>query len=168
MLTERIKECAKEILVKDGYVSPVFFIALDEQLIMEPQSVGIIDKIYGDNLPAEEAKTREVFCLGAIAKKFGGNRLIMVWYAAMRTMTPDAQYDPSDPTEQPLSYPKSMRTECIIVNDINLLTGEDKTLIVPYKGGDGEPVVFLPDLDTPDEIQSRFTAIALEGYRKVA
>jgi hypothetical protein len=163
-LTEAIKKVAKDNLLKDGYLVPVFFVLIRDSIIMEPQPINIIDKIYGSDLSSEESKTRAVFCIGAIAKKFGGDRIIMIWDAAMRTVDAGFKYTPD---EAPLTYPKSMRTECLIINDIDFLMGEDKTCVVPYKGGDGEPVVFLPEPAGLDSMESRFTQIAMDGYNRI-
>jgi len=52
------------------------------------------------------------------------------------------------------------------MNSIGLPDGDDETKIVPYKGGDGIPVEWLPDYDMDDSaVTSRFTKIAQDGYR---
>ena len=45
-----------------------------------------------------------------------------------------------DSTEAPLTYPRSMRTECILINGIPLPDGKDEMIMIPYKGGEGEPL----------------------------
>jgi hypothetical protein len=58
-----------------------------------------------------------------------------------------------------------MRTECLIVEGINVPSGEELVLIAPYKGGDGEPVEFLPN-SFPEEtpIETRFKDLIIQGY----
>jgi hypothetical protein len=64
-----------------------------------------------------------------------------VFESAMRT----ANKIPEDITEMPLTYPKSMRKECIVILDIELKTGLNSTLVIPFKGGEGEPVEFIDE-----------------------
>ena len=160
-LVEDITTIAKKNLSDDGYLCPIFFLVKDEMIIAPPIPCNIL---FDKKLNAEDAKSFAVFKMGVLARAYKATRLIMIWDAAMRTMPKDGNYDATD---APLTFPKSMRTECIIVNDINLQSGKDKTCIVPYKGGDGEPVEFLPDEDYKDmPAESRFTELALEGYNK--
>ena len=169
MLIDDLKKIAKELLVKDGYHQPMFFLCSDEQIIGTPLLTAMFREFFGD-LNAEDFKTRAVYGMGMLAKKFMANRLIMVWDAAMRIIPPGTEIDQVDETEFPLQYPKSMRTECLIFNDISFVTGEDVTQIIPYKGGEGQPVEFLPDSPLPEggSINSRFTEIAIKGYNKVS
>jgi hypothetical protein len=168
MLIDDLKQIAKKILVKDGNHQPLFMLCSDEHIIGQPLPTAMFHKLYG-NLNAEEFKTQAVFCMGVLAKKLGANRLIMVWDAAMRTCAPDAKREDIDVTEMPLQFPKSMRTECLIFNDISFMTGKDVTSFIPYKGGEGKPVEFVKS-NVPEGglIDSRFTEIALEGYNKIS
>jgi hypothetical protein len=165
MLIDVLKDATIGILKQDGFINPVFFLVHNEKLVADPEQTSIFDKIYGDTPNLEESKTRAVYCMGALAKQAGASRLIMVWDGAMRCVDAKSM-EKYDETEAPLSYPKSMRTECVIINDINLLTGQDSTIIIPYKGGEGEPVELLEESIVPDgaKVDSRFTEIALKGY----
>lgn len=167
MLIDDLKRIAKEILVRDGNHQPMFMLCSNEQIIGKPLPTAMFQKLYG-NLNAEDFKTQVVFCMGALAKKLEANRLIMIWDAAMRMYPPDTKKEDIDVTEFPLQFPKSMRTECLIFNDISFVTGKDVTAIIPYKGGEGVPVEFLEN-NVPEEalIDSRFTEIALKGYNKI-
>ena len=168
MLIDDLKRIAKETLVKDGYHQPMFFLCSDEQIIESPLPTAMFHKLYGD-LNAEDFKTKAVFCMGALVKKVNGNRLIMIWDAAMRMFSPGMKREDIDVTEWPLQFPKSMRVECLIFNDISFVTGQSTTSVIPYKGGEGQPVEFL-ESNIPEgaEIDSRFTEIAIEGYNKVS
>lgn len=141
MFIDGLKEVAKKNLSKDGHLASVFFLLRDETLIGEPLLTSMFDHVYKDNVNAEDSKTRAVFCMGALAKKFNANRLIMIWDAAMRTMPPDTKINALDTTEAPLSYPKSMRTECIIINEIFFPDGKDNTIILT-RAGMGNPWSF--------------------------
>jgi hypothetical protein len=169
MLMDDLKRLAKEILVKDGNHQPMFFLCSDEQIIGTPLRTAMFDEVYKDNLNAEDSKTRSVYCMGALAKELGANRLIMIWDAAMRMAAPGTSLGDIDVTEMPLQFPKSMRTECLIFNDISFVTGKDVTSVIPYKGGAGEPVKFLKNnLPEGASLESRFTDIALKGYNKIS
>ena len=100
------------------------------------------------------------WCLGSSTPSRPDN---FIWDAAFRTLAPEQVYDE---TESPLSYPKSMRTECIVINSIGLPSGKEETIFVPYKGGEGEPVEFLDSFPEGAESKSRFPAIALEGWNQ--
>ena len=169
MLIDDLKRIAKEILVRDGYHQPMFFLCMDDQIIGQPLPTAMFKKFF-EELNAEDFKTQAVYGMGLLAKKLEANRLIMVWDAAMRIMPPDTKIGQVDETEYPLQYPKSMRTECLIFNDISFVTEKDVTHIIPYKGGEGQPVEFLPKSPIPEGvlIDSRFTSIALDGYNKVS
>ena len=167
MILEDLIRIAKTGLQRDTYLVPVFFLLKDETLIVPPTPISTLDEIFKKIYPGaqtnmEDSKSRDVFVIGRMAKEYGANRIIMIWDAAMKTIEKGQEYSP---LEAPLTYPKSMRTECIIVNDIQLQSGTDNTVVVPYKGGDGEPVEFLPEiLPKEGKIESRFTEIALKGY----
>jgi hypothetical protein len=161
-LLEVLSKAAKENLMRSGFICPVFFLVRDEFLVAEPVPTDKLLRLWG-KIPIDEAKSRAVYIMGQSAKKVGANRIIMIWDAAMKIVKSFEDYDP---TEAPLTYPKSMRTECIILNDIHLETERDSTVIIPYKGGDGEPVEFLPDDDFKGmQSESRFTKIAVRAYK---
>jgi hypothetical protein len=93
----------------------------------------------------------------------------MIWDAAMMMYPPDTKMEDIDVTELPLQFPKSMRTECLIFNDISFVTGKDVTSVIPYKDGEGQPVELLESkIPEGTNIDSRFTDIALEGYNKIS
>jgi hypothetical protein len=162
-VVENLKIIAKKLLEKDGFLSPVIFLIKNDQLMIEPIPMEAIDKIMG---ATEDSKARSAFVAGLMAKDFGADKIILIWDAAFRTV--DKLSEPYDETEAPLTYPKSLRTECIILNEIEVPSGKDNTIVIPYKGGDGEPVEFLPDnLPEDAKFESRFTEIALRGYNKI-
>jgi hypothetical protein len=169
-LLEDLIEAAKELLVKDRHLIPVFFLAHDEELVFEPTPMSMFDKVYGNDLNLDDTKTRDTFLVGGMAKGLGANRVIMIWDAALRTVNPQQFPSGYSSLESPLTYPKSMRTECIIINEVFLPSGKDNTIIVLYKGGDGEPVEFLPENNIFKQAgahyKSRFTEIVLDGYNK--
>lgn len=172
-LIDDLIKTAKQNLEKDGYLAPVFFLLRNEKFVFEPTLVSAFDRVLGELPDMEETKTRAVYLIGGMAKTVGANRVIMVWDGAFRHIPKgDADLCLDDPTERPLLYPKSMRTECIIISDFPI-GGESNISIIPYKGGDGEPVEFLPDDYFKDLIaqgahfETRFKDILHAGYNKV-
>jgi len=166
MLIDDLKQIAKELLVRDGNHQPIFMLCSDEQIIGEPLPTMMFDMFYKDDLNAEDSKSRSVYCMGVLAKKLGANRLVMIWDAALRLMPPNTKKEDIDETELPLQYPKSMRTECLIITDISFVTGGDVTHAIPYKGGEGVPVEFLDNPYEGKRLELRFTEVALRGYNK--
>lgn len=168
MLLDQLIEAAKQNLVKDGELSPIFFLCRGEQFVMPPALMSMFDRICGHIPDMDEAKSRNVFLIGGMARKLNADRVIMIWDAAFRTVEPaNAQSTMDDQTERPLLYPKTMRTECLIVEDIPLPSGEGHTDVIPYKGGEGVPVEFLPDTFPKDACyESRFPKLILQGYNK--
>jgi hypothetical protein len=176
-LREILIEAAKKNLVNDGALHPVFFLCRGEQMVMPPTLMSSFDRILGDLSDMDEWKTRAVYLIGGMARVMNADRVILIWDAAFRTFEGVAPEDrraiEGDPTERPLLYPKSMRTECIIFEDITLPSGEDYTGVIPYKGGDGVPVEFITDGILAEAMangkyESRFPEVLLSGYNKAA
>ena len=156
---------AKKLLQEDGYITSAMMRFRNEQLIISPQ-------LFVDfkECNANEAKSRNVFAAGMFAKKLNADLIVFVWDAAFRTVDlkehPNAKEE-MDATETPLTYPRSMRTECIIINGIPLPDGKDEMIMVPYKGGEGEPVELLPDTYKGLDFESRFTELVRKGWNTV-
>jgi len=100
---------------------------------------------------------------GVMAKFLQADTVLFVWDAAMRSVNPE---DPYDATESPLTYPESMRTECIVIEAVKIPSGKEEIMITPYKGGNGKPVEFLPvpESNQMDNYESRIGKIVLHGY----
>lgn len=174
MLLDCLTEAAKALLVKTGTIDPVFFLCNDEKLMGEPFFMSMFDRICGYIPDMDEAKTRNTYLIGGMAAKLNADRVILIWDAAFRTVDKaNTENVFNDQTERPLLYPKSMRTECIILNEVLLPSGDDQTIVIPYKGGEGEPVEFLSDdpvtkalAESGAKFESRFTQLILDGYNK--
>lgn len=164
-VVRNILDLAKQNLVKDGWLLPVGFALKDGKVFppmpltaQAPEGVPLDDKAYN------------VVRLASMAAFLGADRILMVWDAAMRSYPQgtDMKSLESDEYERPLLYPKSMRTEVLIVLSARLPDGEETMDAMPYKGGDGEPVVWL-DNEMPEGIEgfkSRFTDLARKAYAK--
>ena len=154
---------AKELLQKDGFITPIMMWFHNRHPLIAPQ-------LFVDfkECNAEDSKTRNAFAAGAFAKKLNVDLVIFVWDAAFRTINlkdqPNIKKEGMDATEAPLTYPRSMRTECILINGIPLPDGKDEMIMIPYKGGEGEPVEFLPDTFKGLDFESRFTKLVREGW----
>lgn len=154
-------EVAKSCLARDKYLAGVTLLVRESGDTMPLAHKGNEDE------PMEVNKSRNAIMAGIMAKAMGADMVVMVWDAAFRTMDADSK-DGIDETEMPLSYPKSMRTECIIVHGIDLRDGGTHIDIAPYKGGDGEPVEFLPKDDkwAEAEFSTRFDELIKQGYEE--
>ena len=154
-MIEKIKEIAKEILTKNGHLNPIalFFKGEKEQQ----------DFFCSLDWKTDVEKQQYMYAVGVIAKQQQASQVFIITDAAMKQMSPEA-IKTYDETDAPLTYPKSMRTECIIIHFIDLKSGNSETCIVPYKGGDKEPVVFLPELPKDVPYKNWFTEMILKGY----
>jgi hypothetical protein len=159
-LLQSLAEIAKNNLKQYGTIVPVMLWFKNKIMLASPKPL----EDFGS---AEESKTKNVFVAGALAKVLGADLLVLIWDAAMRTVPHTTKDDLTmDITESPLTYPRSMRTECIVLNAIPFPEGKDSAIFIPYKGGEGEPVEFLPGFPS-DDFETRFTEIARNGYNRM-
>jgi hypothetical protein len=150
---------AKENLVSHGYVTPVAFLMHDDEVINL--------EILTEESPDGNHVDFNVLCAGINAAYMMCNRVVMVWEAALKEYPKTVDLKNLDVTELPLTYPKSMRTECIIVVDVALPTGDDSFLLQTFKGGDGEPVEFLESLSTElIKVASRMPKVLRYGFEE--
>jgi hypothetical protein len=153
----KMATAAKASLMEDGNLTPVMMWFKDKELIAGPQ-LHVNFKLS----TADQNKDMNILAAGKYAKVIGADTIVFIWDAAMKIMNKDQPYDF---TESPLSYPESMRTECILVEGIKMPSGEEDIIIIPYKGGNGKPVEFLPNNQGDlDQYKSRISQIALSGY----
>lgn len=92
--------------------------------------------------------------IGAACRKEKCDFVMLINDAAMRSFEKHEDYkDAIDnyDTEAPLSYPKSMRTECIILVAYEFATDESKVIVQPYKEENGaygwQQVMEIPQFD---------------------
>ena len=158
---------AKESLKKDGFLNPAFFLFQNNEQIYG-SLMSLFDEMLGHLPNMDEAKTRDVILIGVLAKELKANRVVLIWDAAFRMVSKKDIPEYSE-LEAPLTYPKSMRTECLIIEDISIPSGKDTVKLLPYKGGDGLPVEFLSDvlLNETDKYESRFPELVLKGYNAI-
>lgn len=156
-LMKVLMQPAEILLEQDGYISPVLFLFKDKKLITPP----ILIRYTGDEQVDEKAEV--VYKAGFTAGVLDADCIIIIHDAAFRTIE---SLDGMDVTDSPLSFPKSMRTECIMMIGIELPSGKKEMLITAYKGGDGTPVEFLRDFKMPEDVpfDSRFTDLAIKGW----
>lgn len=159
-LLDKIVDLAKQNLARDGYLFPVGFVFKGDELIQ-------IIPMTNTPPSGKDQNGYNAYILGAVARKMGGDTVVFVWDAAFRTYPKDIDIQNMDEFERPLLYPKSMRTECIIAQLIPT-SDTEKSLckIIPYKGGDGEPIEWLT-VDVPGEFSSRFDELVHKGYEVV-
>jgi hypothetical protein len=130
--------------------------------MMRPMLFKDFDDCNGDDI-----NTRNAFVAGIMSNKMGADLVVLLTDAAFRHIT-DGKI-PSSPEEQPLSYPRSMRTECIVIIGIKVPSGESDVMMVPYKGGEGEPVEFIPnELPKEAKFETRFSDLVVQGWKKAS
>ena len=160
-LLNNLAEIARRNLLEHGSLTPCIMFFKEGHMLVTPQMM-----VDFPDCNAEESKTRNAWGSGVMAKKVGADFLVFIWDGAFRTV-PNPDSFEYDETEAPLAYPKSLRTECIILNGIYLPSGKEDMVMVPYKGGDGEPVEFIPnELPEGAEFKSRFAELAVDGWNK--
>jgi hypothetical protein len=159
VLLQSIADMAKELLLEDGSIDPIFMWFKNKEIIIQPQSFCNFQECN-----EYESKTRNVFAAGSFARLLKADLVVIVWDAAFREMPVDTMMDA---TETPLTYPRSMRTESIIVTGIPIPDGEDDIIMIPYKGGAGEPIEFIPNTFQGSKFKSRFTPLVRQGWNTV-
>lgn len=160
-VVHNILDLAKQNLVKDGKLLPVAFLFKgDEMLKIFPMTMSAGKG--GDHTGMNTAAA------GTMAAINGADRVILLWEAAMKKYTKNTKPEDVDETELPLTYPKSMRTECIILLDVQLVGEKSHIEVVPFKGGEGEPVEFIEnELSDMGGFESRFIGILRDWYGRM-
>lgn len=149
---------AKVLLKKDGILPPVVFMYKQDRSSIIPV------KFNGDR-----EKHAFYTSIGSACKRFGATRVVLVNDAAMRSFDSSDDYEKilQDPTEAPLTYPKSMRTEVIIVLGYDFETNSTEMLMQPYKELDGGKIEFLdPPKETFTEFESGLIDSIKDGYSR--
>lgn len=148
-----IIDSAKQNLVTKKYLDPVALLSTE---------VGI-KYIFPLRYKTDAEKEMYLIATGQTAKQLGTPIVYLVFDAALRTMAPEAIKN-YDVTESPLSFPESMRTECIMIHSLELKTETRESVIIPYKKT-GTEIEFLPDLPKADRMETWMTAAVLKGYK---
>jgi len=119
-----ILEKAKENLNDHGELLPVGFMIIGDAIVVMPTQMS-------------EDKYEGLFICGGTARIAKAEYLITLNDAAARHFSSpeQAQYMLDNPeTEAPLTYPKSMRQECVIAQVIDFSTREASVVMMPYSG----------------------------------
>lgn len=156
-ILQKMVEAAKANLIKDGYLAAVMMWFKDKELIAGPNL-----HVDFKRPTSDESKDLNILAAGMFAKEIGADTVVFVWDGALRHM--DNLDQAYDITESPLSYPESMRTECVVIEGIKVPSGEEDVIIIPYKGGNGKPIEFLPVDNDMAQYESRISEIVLRGY----
>lgn len=155
-LLQKVLELAKYNLARDKYLSETALVFKNNILIS-----GILIKI--DSTCSYDSRTEALVKVGAYARGADADLVVLVNDAAMRSVPEGSET--VDETEMPLAYPKSMRTECIVITGIQVPEGEETILFQAYKGGDGEDVEFIPyDVPADGKYTTRFTEVIRTGW----
>lgn len=118
---------AKELLIKDGELCPIAFIFKGHFMSVAPPIPTDI----------ETDKYRNMAIVGGFARSAQADCLLALFDGAAKHYdTPEqAKYAMENhETEAPLSYPKSMRQECIIAQVVDFKTRKAYAVLLNYSG----------------------------------
>lgn len=121
-----ITEAAQENLTNNGEIMPVAFIFAEKGRFVIPMT--------------HPDKYLCVKTAGSVTRKVNGNVLITVFDGAMRVLENPEDFkkmEENPETESPLSYPKSMRTECLIIQAVEFPSGKNHVRVITYTGQKG-------------------------------
>lgn len=121
-----ITEAAQENLTNNGEIMPVAFIFAEKGRFVIPMN--------------HPDKYLCVKTAGSVTRKVNGNVLITVFDGAMRVLENPEDFkkmEENPETESPLSYPKSMRTECLIIQAVEFPSGKNHIRVITYTGQKG-------------------------------
>lgn len=110
--------------------------------------------IHLSGLCTDETKHAFYRAVGALCKKEGCDFIMIINDAAIKAFKNPEDYKnmiDNYETESPLTYPKSMRTDCIILIGYAFATEESKIVVQPYKEENGgytwQELVDTPEFD---------------------
>ncbi len=147
---------AQNLLEEDGYLDPIAFIITDTMI---PCML---------SCPKEDKKAMFT-ALGAVMKKFKSKRIILVSDIAMRVVDPEKsdEIKANLLTEQPLTYPESMRQDGIFLQDINPERHFSDAYFMQYENLKDAPRLFhnLTQLNKKEEsFSGAFFDSVVSGY----
>lgn len=159
-LVEDVLNHAKEVIQKSA----------DHSLM--PMALGIGSgghKIMPGLFQNDEEKHQFYQEVGSVCKSMGLDIVLLINDAAMREMKTDEEvafirknYD----TESPLSYPKSMRTECLIALGHNFHSGEQIIIAQPYKNAEDGSLDFSRKPVSLPQSDSAIVDSILKGWEE--
>jgi hypothetical protein len=102
--------------------------------------------------------------IGKHCKNHDFKKIILINDAAFRSMqVEDFEKIKEDPSERPLTYPKSMRTECIVLMYYDLENKKSDILVQPYKE-EGDKIIWLDSIPDMKNFNSGLLEVIEEGY----
>jgi hypothetical protein len=154
--SEDLLEIAKKNLEKDGFLTNVAVIVKDDSMNIAPLTWETNDENY-----------KMIGLVGMACKKMGAGTVYLILDAALRQFTNPEDYKfamANQATEAPLMYPESMRTECIIIFNVDLKAKTYTLLTQMYKKQD-EKINWLEKIPAlQQDAQSGIVDALLEGY----
>jgi hypothetical protein len=118
-------ETAKGLLIRDKFLHPIAF------FVIGPNVVPVMVKYKDD-----EEKHAFYASLGAFCQLKGATEILLINDAALKSYDSNESMEKAlenYSTESPLTYPPTLRTECIIIMAYNLKTKESVLIAQPYK-----------------------------------
>lgn len=160
---EKIILDAKEELVKNGIVKPKVLFERRGRLIPPApmEALDELDERLGISRNEYDRKSRDVYMAGVLARLVHADKVFLVWDAAIKECSRETKVDD---TMTPLTYPRSMRTDCLIVQTVDVILWKEEVKILPYKGGEGKPIEFLPLPEGWEKSSTRFLDLIRKGY----
>lgn len=149
-----VVEAAQENLTNDGEIMPVAFIFAEKGRFVIPM--------------AHPDKHLCVKTAGSITRKVNGNVLITVFDGAMRVLkNPEdlKKMEENPETESPLSYPKSMRTECLVIQAVEFPSGKNHVRVITYTGQKGS--YQFKQLDGMDDADGAILDSIKDGWHRM-
>jgi hypothetical protein len=163
-----VKDTAKKIIESEKRLQPMAFFCHNneiQQITPIASLQATFPNLFNKFKTGENIKEASMIIIGALCKILECDSVIIVNDAAMKQMSKD---EIGDPTSHPLTYPKSMRKECIVICCVKFPSKESNVTVVPYKGGDGKDVEFIDEemVLSGKEFDSHIIDTLLVGYEK--
>ena len=159
-IMEDIKRLTKEYAEKEGVFMPFFFLFREDKMVTEPLPIMAVQ-----GCDSRDSNGINFFKIGMMAKMLGADMVVALTDVAYRSVN---KKEAVDATEQPLSYPKSMRKEGMCFHFVEIPSWKMTISLTPYSGGDGETIAFEPEMDIGESsgLESRFIDLIRDGYSK--
>jgi hypothetical protein len=121
-----LMDLAVQNLIRDGDTLPI-------GILLDPNNA-IPGAVFQLKWTSDPEKRTTMATLGATARESGHSDVIAICPAAYRAYDnpDDFQKVIEDPTECPLAYPKSMRTECILLIQVSFPEGKSTLMVQEY------------------------------------
>jgi len=145
---------AKKLLLRDKHVNPIAFCYSDNERIAVPLSFN-----------TDNQKYYAYAQLGVLCATMGSTDIIYINDAAMRQVTSEEDIERmrTDPTEQPLAYPKSMRKEVLLLSTYDFINDKSNSMVQIYRDDTGE--IEWQEFLLDQQMDGNILECIIRGYR---